>query len=136
MKLFSIIFGGVGLILLAVGAYLYFREVTFLKGAQQVTGRVTNLYFSENTDNNGGAYCPSVEFTTKAGQTVSYDSNVCSDPPAYQVGQQVKIYYDPQKPQDAQLTGLWGQYAAVLILFLIGVPFSLIGVWTFFRSSQ
>ncbi len=133
MKLFSIIFGGVGLILLAVGAYLYFREAAFLGRAQQATGRVTDLYYSSDSDG-GGSYCPSVEFTTRAGQTVSYDSNVCSDPPAYQVGQQVRILYDPQHPQDAQLTGLWGQYAAVIILFLIGVPFSLIGVWMFFRS--
>jgi hypothetical protein len=133
MKLFAMIFGGVGLILLAIGGYLYLKEATFLQHSEQVIGRVSKLNHFHDFDT-GDSYCPLVEFTTQAGQQITYDTGICSDPPDYKQGQQVKVYYDPQKPQDAQLPGLWGQYGAVIILFLIGVPFSLIGVWMFFRS--
>src|SRR5258707_14944996 len=136
MKLFSTIFGGVGVILLAIAAFLVVREQSFLGRALQATGTIADLQYSPDTDNNGGSYCPVVDFTTKSGKRVEYDSNVCSDPPGYQVGQQVKVYYDPDNSNDVQLPGVWGQYAAVIVLILIGQPFSLIGVWTFFSGMR
>jgi hypothetical protein len=136
MKLFSIIFGGTGLILLAIAAFLVIREQSFLGSSESTTGTVVGLAYSRDSDNNGGSYCPVVDFTTKTEKKVEYESNVCASPPGYQVGQQVKLYYDPQDLSNVQLSGIWGQYAGSIVLILVGLPFSLIGVWTFFSSLR
>lgn len=88
MKIFIAVFGGIGVIMLAIAGLLYVREQDFLSRAEKVTGTVVDLDLSSNSDG-GGAYCPVIEFETKAGEPVRYYGNVCSNPPSYTIGSQV-----------------------------------------------
>ena len=128
MKLFVLIFGGIGVILLAIAGIVYFREQKFLSVAEQVSGTVVDLDLSSDSDGSS-AFCPVIEFNTKAGEPVRYYGNVCSNPPSYQIGEQVDVVYDPQDITHVQMTGFWSQYTGVVVLSCIGLPFLLITLW-------
>jgi hypothetical protein len=135
MKIFVAVFGGIGLILLAIAGYLYTREQSFLSRAERVTGTVVDLDLSSGADSTS-AYCPVIEFTTKAGEPVRYYGNVCSNPPSYDIGAQVEVLYDPQDIQSVQMTGFWDNYTVVVVLSCIGVPFLLFTLWGVLPSKK
>ncbi len=123
MKLFTLIFGGVGFILLAIAGLLYFRERNFLERAELVTGVVSDLDYGGSD----GGYCPVIDFETKRGEPVRYFGNVCSSPPSYDIGERVEVLYDPANIRTVQMNGFWSQYVGVVVLGAIGLPFFLIG---------
>jgi len=123
-----VIFGGIGLILLAIGAFLYFREASFLSKAEKVTGTVTDLQFSSSSDG-GGSYCPVIDFDTKAGEPVRYYGNVCSQPPAYDIGDKVDVVYDPADIKHVQMNSFWSQYLGAIIFGGLALMFLLLGLW-------
>jgi len=113
MKISGIITGcigvlvfGLGVILLGLGGYLYFKEQLFLKRAELTTAVVTEnkrYTYTGNVNEYGVQhyYCSEFQFQTRAGQRVSFEEQSCGQldqPPDYQVGQQVDVYYDPQDP--------------------------------------
>jgi hypothetical protein len=128
MKIFVAVFGGLGVLMLAIAGYLYVKEQGFLTRAQTATGTVVDLDLSSGGDNTS-SFCPVIEFTTKAGEPVRYYGNVCSNPPSYDIGEQVEVLYDPQDIRKVQMTGFWSQYTGVVVLSCIGVPFLLFTLW-------
>jgi hypothetical protein len=135
MKLFVLIFGGIGVILLAIAGVVYLREQKFLSVAEQVSGTVVDLDLSSDSDGSS-TFCPVIEFNTKAGEPVRYYGNVCSNPPSYQIGEQVDVVYDPQDISHVQMTGFWSQYTGVVVLSCIGLPFLLFTLWGVIPSKK
>jgi hypothetical protein len=129
MKIFIWVFGGIGAILLVIGAILFLQERSFLAAAETATGTVTDFDLSSDSDNSY-SYCPVINFATKSGQKVEYHANVCSAPPAYDVGDHVQVIYDPENPRKVQMDSFWGKYVGPLVLLLVGGPFLLIGLLT------
>lgn len=129
MKLnnFVLIFGGLGALLLAIAALLYFREQAFLSSAETATGTVSDFDISSSDDST--TYCPVIEFRTKRGENVRYFGNVCSSPPSYDIGQKVEVIYDPENIKHVQMNGFWSKYVGVFVLAVIGLPFFLLGAW-------
>ena len=107
---------------------VYVREQRFLARAQPASATVVDLDLSSDSDGSS-TFCPVIEFTTEAGEPVRYYGNVCSNPPAYNVGQQVEVVYDPQEITHVQMSGFWSQYTGVVVLTCIGLPFLLITLW-------
>ncbi len=116
MKLiFGSIFGIVGIIFvflafiflaIAGGAYYFIGVNT--QNWVLVKGTVTAMSERESQDsdgNNSTSYCPTVKYTTQAGEPIENDLNECSTPPAYNVGDSVEVYYNPQNPNEAILKG-------------------------------
>lgn len=66
------------------------------------TGIVVRL--DESDDSEGGCcvYSPVIEFDA-GGQTYSFDGGNASYPPAYEVGEQVEVIFDPTAPDTAQI---------------------------------
>ena len=135
MKIFIAVFGAAGLLMLAIAGFLFTKEQSFLARAETVTGTVVDLDLSSSSDN-GSAYCPVIEFDTKAGEPVRYYGNVCSNPPSYDIGDQVDVLYDPQNIRTVQMTGFWSQYTGVIVLSCIGTPFLLIAIWAVLPSKK
>ena len=128
MRLFNIIFGGISLILLALGGYSYWQETQFLKTAYHVTGTVTDL------DMNDNSYCPVIEFKTQEGKPVRFYGNVCSNPPAYDIGQKVELAYDTPEVNKVQMTeSFFSKYGGAVIFGFIGGLFLVI--WIFFMGA-
>ena len=128
MKIFSQVLTGIGLVLILIGGVLYLINFIFISQAELVTGSVASITKSVDPDYNSELLCPVVKYTTKAGQTLSYDSNVCTSPAAYAVGDQVEIYYNPANPTQAQIKNFWSQNLEAVSMAGMGLPFVAIGL--------
>lgn len=84
------------------GAYAAYTSWTLDKEGEITTGRVVRL--EESSDSDGGCcvYSPVIEFDAN-GQTYSFEGDTASYPPAYDVGEEVKVIYHPNNPNTAQI---------------------------------
>lgn len=131
MRAFKIIFTLIGIALL-IGAVLSFNSTnTFVSKAQLTEGTVTELLPRVSKDSDSGStsvtYAPVVEFVTDAGQTITYISSSSSNPPSYQPGETMSIYYLPNSPQTAKIDGFADMWLATTIFAILGVVFFLVG---------
>jgi len=84
------------------GAYAGYTSWRLEQEGERTTGIVTRL--EESSDGDGGCcvYSPVIEFDA-GGQRYSFEGGNASDPPAYDVGEQVQVLYDPADPETAQI---------------------------------
>ena len=84
------------------GAYAGYTSWKLDQEGETTTGRVVRL--EESSDSDGGCcvYSPVIEFEAN-GQTYFFEGSNASDPPAYDVGEQVKVIYHPNDPNTAQI---------------------------------
>ncbi|MFT3890001.1 MAG: DUF3592 domain-containing protein [Anaerolineales bacterium] len=84
------------------GTYAAYTSWRLDKEGETTTGRVVRL--EESSDSDGGCcvYSPVIEFEAN-GQTYSFESSNASYPPAYDVGEKVKVIYHPNDPTTAQI---------------------------------
>jgi hypothetical protein len=142
MKLFATIFTVIGLFLLSIALHLFKQEIAFLKKAQTATGKVIDLgvsYSSSKNSSSSPTYYPIVTFHTPEGKPYTFRSNFSSNPPSYEEGEEVEVYYLPDSPAKAEIKGFFSQWFAVLICSVIGLIFSAIGLGTWvnmFRSNK
>jgi hypothetical protein len=83
----------------------------------------------------GASYAPVVDFRTAEGRTVRFTHGVGSIPPDYEIGAEVKVFYDPTDVQNARVvswtrlwlgptllisSGLLPVLIAALVLWLVG----------------
>ena len=128
MKSFKIVAGifavvGVGML---IGAFWSFNSAkTFIANGIVVSGEVLDLTL--NTSGESATYVPIVEFTTRDGQTIEYISSVGSNPPGYEINEQVEIIYDPTSPYNAKINAFWDLWFGVFIFGFMGVIFSAFG---------
>jgi hypothetical protein len=82
-------------------------------------------------------YYPVVRFVTGSGQVVRYRDHSGANPPAYRVGDQVRVLYDPANPQRARLDTWASLWLKAVILLIIGVPLLIFtaGILLFARVS-
>lgn len=78
------------------------------------------------TDIAGG--CPTIEFSTTNGQSVSFRGGVCSNPPSFDIGESTAVLYDAANPNHAQLDSFMENWFASLILGGMGAVFTLLGL--------
>ena len=105
----------IGLVFFGVGGGLTYHQFMFKMDALQAPGEVVGL--SERCDDDGCFYSPDVRFTTVGGETVFYHSSYGSNPPEYQVGEVVSIFYKSENPEKAIISGEGG----VLRIIFMGV---------------
>ncbi len=135
MKLLTLIFGVVGILLLILAAVVFVVETAYLSRAKIAVGTVAELYKSIH-DEGGNSYCPVFRFTTPDGKAVSYRGNVCANPPPYKIGDRAELYYDPQNVNDIQMNDFWSKYIGVIVLVAVGVPFSVAGLFSLIAGGK
>ena len=122
------------LLCFAAAGVLFFLELRFLSQAETVTGVVKTFRLSEGSEG-GSTYCPLIEFITKEGETITFDTRMCSSKKPYEAGEAVKVFYDPQNPQKAQVDDFWSKYLLTTIAFVLGVVFTLFTLLEFVVNS-
>jgi hypothetical protein len=84
------------------GAYAGYISWTLEQNGETTTGTVVQLEESDDSEGGCCVYSPVIEFEAN-GQTYSFEGDNASYPPAYEVGEEVSILYDPANPDTAQI---------------------------------
>ena len=104
------------------------------QGGERTTGNVVRLEESNSSEGGCCVYSPVIEFVA-GGQTYSFESGNASSPPAYQVGEEVPVLYDPAKPETAQINSFFERWLfpiliiPAMILAALIVNFFMIRAW-------
>jgi hypothetical protein len=104
-----------------------------------VSGVVVALQKQVMNPGSGGVYCPIVEFTTASGKSIRFESSYGTMPASHQVGQVVKVLYDPQNPDKAEIeSGLsrWLVPGCLLVFAVGALFFSVMFLGLFFILSN
>lgn len=122
------IFLFIGLLeLVVVLLILHFRR-KIVKNGQQTTGRVIELQPRRTAKGGGTVYYPVFQFTTFMNEEVTKRGKMGSKPSAFNEGEEVVIYYNPEKPQQFVVANdksyrliFWIAGGAALLFLLTGV---------------
>ena len=123
---------GFGLIFFGIGAVLTYQQRSFERQGAQAQGEVISL--ASSCDDDGCTYAPVVRFTTGSGDTVTFDTNYYSSPPAYHTGQRVTVIYSPEEPEKAVIQGQ-GQLFRIIFMGIGGIII-VVGLWMFFSNIR
>ena len=91
---------------LSIGVYELYKAEQMLHEFAQADGTIVgNSYSISRTasGDEGGAYYPIVEFEIADGGKIRFTDGIGSLPPDYEVGERIKILYDPKNPQTARV---------------------------------
>lgn len=129
-----LIFVAIGIGVFLLGRYIGHGNEEFKRRSVTTTGVVTRLD-TERSDGKTMFY-PVVQFTPTRARPTKFRSSEGSSPASFHVGEQVKVYYDPQTPQDARLDSFWFAHGALLLegFGLLAVFIALVGTPT--RSTN
>lgn len=73
-------------------------------------------------------YKPEIEYTTSDGETVRVVYSIGSNPPAYSVGEKVKIIYSKDNHEDIVIDSILQIYGLPVIAALVGVVIFFAGI--------
>jgi Protein of unknown function (DUF3592) len=117
---------GLAAVLLVIGAATLVDAARFVRGAERTTGTVIDL--DSRTSDGGLVHHPIVRFTAADGRTVEFTSSSGSSSPP-DVGDRVEVLYDPDDPQDAQLSGFFSLWLWPIALGGVGIAFAAAGLF-------
>ncbi|MBD0258474.1 MAG: DUF3592 domain-containing protein [Cytophagales bacterium] len=115
----------VGFVLMGIAYWQFGQTMKLLKNGERAKARVLKLIGTGGDD--GTSYRPLFEFVTKANQVQQFEYDVSSSPPAWEVGEEADVIYDPEHPQGARLLGYWGLFIGTIVLVAVAAPFIVIG---------
>jgi hypothetical protein len=121
----GIVFAVLGLALIVGAGVIFFRQRKARASAVQASGEVVAL--ERHQGQRGWLYYPVVEFEAASGQKARFESEVGSNPAGYSAGQQVKVLYQPDAPEKAEIDSFTSLYYYPGCLLVMGVGFTLIG---------
>lgn len=114
------VFSGVGLILIAVGTILIWSDRSEAAREQVVDGKVITLNY------NGSSSAPVVEFRVN-GQRHRIEGTVWSTPPAFEVGEAVRVRITDGNTRTARIDSWMERYFVIVLLAFLAIVFGGIG---------
>ncbi len=109
-----------GLVLLHVAYRQYRRTRWLLINGERATARVSGMVRRKGPRRY--AVLPVFQFVTRAGQEITYEHSIATHPPAWEVGDETTVYYDPAHPGQARLPGYWNLFRLPVLLTAIALP--------------
>lgn len=127
MKLIWFIVIGIGLVMLSVSLFLFIQRNHFIAQAKTAIGKVIEVHKEKERVRGRyrSRYSPTISYTTEDGK--QYTFNTDYGPSYYEVGQQVEVYYQANKPSEAEIKGFLSQWMIVLGTGLTGLIISAFG---------
>ncbi|SFZ72466.1 DUF3592 domain-containing protein [Chitinimonas taiwanensis] len=111
---------------LLIGAVLTFNSTSsFLDRAVPTKGIVIDLLASSY--NNSTTYKPVVQFQTQSGEKIQFSTSSSSNPPRFDIDEEVDILYIPSEPRKAEINSTFSLWGGTIILGILGGAFSLVG---------
>lgn len=131
-KIILSIFTGVAVLMLLIAGIASVNNILKVGREESASGVVVEMTRRLEYDSNdndrviGETYYPVVEFRANDGKRRSVQLSEGSWPPAYEIGDEVTVLYDPQRPLDARIKS-FGSSALMWILpaitGILGVAF-------------
>ncbi len=128
--LVGIIFFLIGLGLSVSGVFSIFKVRRQVADSVKTAGTVFG--FGKIMGKSGYIYCPQVAFTDAKGRQIKFQSEVGSQPPAYNIGQKVQIIYQPNNPQKAEIDSVMSLWFVPGCTSALGLAFTFLGFVLFF----
>lgn len=126
---FTAIFLVIGLGLLGGGAYSGVSRFDFLGNAVSASGVVIDLEARWDSDDGGYTYYPRVRFATEGGRPYEFTGDVGSSPASFDVGEEVRVLFDPADPSKARIDSFMQLWFTPLLLSGMGTVFASFGLW-------
>ncbi len=123
VHILSYLFAALGIAMLAGAAYMTVQTRTFVDNSIETTGTVTELIEKESSDRGSFTYLPVVVFETASEETIEFRSRTSSNPPAFHVGETVRINYDPAFPSQARIHAISTLWLFPIMLVIMGLVF-------------
>ena len=124
-KSFAVIFGGVfglvGVIFLVVASFSLRSQLEFRKGAVSAKGTVVDLVLSSSKS---GTYTPIFEFVDQDDHSHRVAGGVASNPPSFHRGEEVRVLYQPGKPERAQIDSFMESWFLTMVFGALGTVFT------------
>lgn len=99
------------------GAKIYLETENFVSTAQRTTGIVVKLENKAGANSKGSTFAPVVDFYGPQKRVYRFTHTTSSNPPAYKLGQHVKVLYDLKNPNKAILdVGIWNYFMSLGML--------------------
>lgn len=126
------------------GAASYYGHTSWelSRGGVSVEGTVVALKESPATADSGITYYPVITYNVK-GQVYTFTSSNSSDPPAYHVGERVRLRYDPADPHRARIDSWYELWlmptvlgGAALVVAVVVNVMALMSIVRSFRASN
>ena len=137
VAILRLVFGAVGLVLCAVAWLLHHNTATFIASAGRTQGEVMRLLHVESSKRNeSGTWKPLVRFKAPSGEIIEFAPSSSSSPPAYEVGETVDVFFDPNAPQDAMLDGFFSLWGGAAITGGLGLVFLLVTAGLLFMPAS
>jgi len=125
--LIGLLFLLIGVAILIYGAFSAMKQSRELARQVAGTGTVVDLVKRVFNPGSSGVYCPVVEFTTAAGQSVRFESQFGTMPATHQVGQTVAVRYEVADPQKAEVDSAASRWLVPGCMMGMGVAFLFLG---------
>ena len=123
------VFSLVGGLLALIGLFLFIRTRIFIDNAQEVKGTVIQMVYSRSSSSNSsGGYAPIYQFRTLDGQNIVKQDSLSSNPPRFQVGQEIDVLYESGNPQKARINKWMNLYFVPVLLGGMGLIFGGVGI--------
>ena len=126
----GIFFSLVGGLLGLIGVFLFIRTRIFIGKAQEAKGTVIQMVYSRTSSSSGsgGGYVPVYQFRTLDGQNIVIQDSLSSNPPRFQVGQEIDVLYESGNPQKARINKWMNLYFVPVLLGGMGLIFGVVGI--------
>ena len=114
----------ISIALILAGLINWYRTKRFIETAQRTIGTVIELV---SRSPKRTTYAPKVRFNAMDGREIVFTETLSTNPPGYEVNEQVTVLYDPQDYQRARVfKSKWRVYYFALLLGGLGVIFFIV----------
>ncbi|GAB3989380.1 hypothetical protein GCM10028807_14160 [Spirosoma daeguense] len=121
--LFILLFFLIGATLVSVAYYVYWSHQQLVKNGISTKGTVIGMHRMKPREY---PVAPSIRYQTQDGCERIFHSSEGRNPPAYQIGEEVTLYYDPNQPDKVVLDG---DFLLVYVFGGMGLVFIFLSVW-------
>ena len=118
----------IGLGLLGGAVFSFVTTSKFIGKAVSADGVVVGLEERWDSDDNDYTYYPQVEFETEDHRTIAFTSDTGSRPAGFDVGEPVRVLFDPARPEAARIDSFFQLWLLPLVLGGMGTVFSAFGL--------
>ena len=120
-----------GLTALVASTVIFYRKLARLRHWVRASGLVVELIpkAKDDGDRRIVVFSPRVSFCLASGESVEFVSAHSSTPAIAEVGQTVRVLYDPANPQEALIDSFLFRHMVEILLLSVGLVFLVIFVY-------